>query len=1762
MEGGKLRTGVDMARTRSYKRVYFEKVKQFLLKHKLSVPIVIGIFYYLVFVNAIVVTNHSGDMTCAGTPEDPCYAYIDFCALKNVYIYPNESWEYFSTEPAAKRVIMQRKWGDTWRTINLSKSWSKRVKYAVKFSAGKCYSLRFVGYKYHPWDNVKWSFGDIDPWWNSSYSYRRAIYGQTTSGTVTTYVLINDSYVEINGFEQIIWCNLTVNDTNTTIGYLYYNSETDYACVDANNENQVSMEVDEGNETDYGEKDPSIVRWYHMGTTEDSSVYGNDGSLSGTVNVIENGKIGKSYNFTTSDAKMSSTNYPDISEGTILMWFKPAETISSSTSGTAIRRLFYTSAGLRMECLFNCQENDVEGGCADQNGLLDCAKIYEYSPSSHTWHHTSTNTNQWNAGEWYFLAFTWSDSNNETRIYINGYLENNATWDVQEADLDSSGATVYLAGRPSADGFRGDVDEFRMYNKTLTADEILAIYNNTIGTHQFTTLGNEEVGGVLSVTLNSPEDGYTTTNLTVNFQYTPVGQEIQNCSLWTNVTGSWEKTKDNESDIVSGEINTITYTFSDSGTVLWSIECWNTTSSVFANENRTVNLNASLILYLYAPKESYYYYKYVWINGSTNVNATIKYSLDSGANQTICDSCTSFNHEITITENGGHNITIYANTSVDSTSQTVNFFVDTSWYDSDYTYRIPVYTRANDNLTTLVLVNNSYVEINSQKQVIWCNFSVSNVFNISGYVYYNDNDIICVDQKTNTAVLTDVDEGYSDDYLQHEDDLLLLLHMNDTTDSSSYNRTISVSGTVTATTGKIGGSQSFSGGDSGPYLYSTDYPDISEGTILMWFSPSETISSATSGTAIRRLFYTNSGYRIECLFNCNDNNETGSCANQDGKLDCAKVCDGAWFHTTTNINQWNASEWYLLAFVFDDNNDYTKIYINGVLENEVSGRNVCPANLGSTSANVYIGGRPDTYNDFYGKIDEVRFYNRTLSAEEILAVYNNTVGSHNFSTTNGVQLYSTTAPVITITSPQNNGVYEETNITFSFYVTDNNQTIHVKAYDDGSLIYDNESYINGTVVTFYLNKTVGSHNVSVWANDTDGEISEKTHYYTIENNITITLTDALTVSKTSTQATIRQISPSGFEINITASLGLDGYLIYIQNIEPDNTNVTVSGATSYSLTRSNEFELLINITSDADTTVEIDISRMIMPLKMCFGVTGDNRPDGGGSSVDPDWIEVVKELKASGNSIYFTPMLGDIVGGGYAFTSTPEVTDTYHNNLWESLKHNGTFIGVIGNHDMSRGSNQGAAETVWMNAWKYLNYTFLWNDSYYFMVVDTYRDDGSAPNSGSGEGFLLESNWNWFVDELTNNNDKTLFAMFHQPVYKSDGSCGWQSADNCADMRDALESNETFLVMGGHYHYYNTQTHNSTHYLIEGRSGAELGGGESYHGFTVVCLNGSGGIDYYKINTNDGQDISVSYSGSNDYSETSLNATITNNHGFDFPVNVKFLLQGGDYNISVSGADYYYTYSNEFGKVVIATKIVSSSSSETISVEEQDTTPPDITWNEPENNSFTNNVTWIYWNVSVSETPNSCILEINQTTNYTMNIDGLYCYYNLTGLVNATTYCGKVYANDSVGNMNVSDVRCATVNLTSYETGAGANFSIWNGTNWVPYDKTQTMQFYCEENAQNCEPNNQDASASQCITRVCNNGSASGDVYMKLNATCSGMTFKVDDDFTPVDAVNLTTTYQLVHTNLGVDECVQVCWWLDLNNPETPCLLEPYAKVE
>lgn len=93
------------------------------------------------------------------------------------------------------------------------------------------------------------------------------------------------------------------------------------------------------------------------------------------------------------------------------------------------------------------------------------------------------------------------------------------------------------------------------------------------------------------VLLSTPMDGAVVTSKNQSFTFIPtIYQQIENGSLWLNLSGTWQVGAWNTTTILNNTINTITYVFSSSGVYTWNIGVYNTTHATFAEANRTITV--------------------------------------------------------------------------------------------------------------------------------------------------------------------------------------------------------------------------------------------------------------------------------------------------------------------------------------------------------------------------------------------------------------------------------------------------------------------------------------------------------------------------------------------------------------------------------------------------------------------------------------------------------------------------------------------------------------------------------------------------------------------------------------------------------------------------------------------------------------------------------------------------------------------------------------------------------------------------------------------------------------------------------------------------------------------------------------------------------------------------------------------------------------------------------------------------------------------
>ena len=216
------------------KRIYFDSLWKKWVAGGTATASTLGIFLftYLAMTGSIEITGYSEDTICAGTINNPCYAYINFTALEDVYIYPlNHSGLRSQDVPVLFQPDVQdwelhRSWGSSWRKIDLAKPWNKDVKYSIKFTEGKEYQVRLTVLKNDPSDYIKWTFGSLDPAFLS----------------VAPTDIITKSYIKQESDTKFCVYRTTCNPTNLEYAVKLYPLIHDYKSKTINHNFEVQQE--------------------------------------------------------------------------------------------------------------------------------------------------------------------------------------------------------------------------------------------------------------------------------------------------------------------------------------------------------------------------------------------------------------------------------------------------------------------------------------------------------------------------------------------------------------------------------------------------------------------------------------------------------------------------------------------------------------------------------------------------------------------------------------------------------------------------------------------------------------------------------------------------------------------------------------------------------------------------------------------------------------------------------------------------------------------------------------------------------------------------------------------------------------------------------------------------------------------------------------------------------------------------------------------------------------------------------------------------------------------------------------------------------------------------------------------------------------------------------------------------------------------------------------------------------------------------------
>ena len=258
---------------------------------------------------------------------------------------------------------------------------------------------------------------------------------------------------------------------------------------------------------------------------------------------------------------------------------------------------------------------------------------------------------------------------------------------------------------------------------------------------------------------------------------------------------------------------------------------------------------------------------------------------------------------------------------------------------------------SSDNFSTCVLMSSSPSISNSAKTFTFDpsdNLSYDNKYNIK----------LTTETKDENGV--SLESAYETSFNTIDNSLVAYYPFNgNAEDITSNGRDLTVTGDTSLTFGKDNSSNSayyFDG--NGDYLeYVTNIPSFDNYTISLWAKPD------SSGT-------------YKAMFSSYDDSGRGFQIDLDGSnFHIRKSSGGNIVLSTAQLEVWT-----FIAFTYDGTNSIA--YINSVRDNESSG--------GTTEFNRFRIGRNRSGSTYFsGAIDELRIYNRALTASEIASLYAN-----------------------------------------------------------------------------------------------------------------------------------------------------------------------------------------------------------------------------------------------------------------------------------------------------------------------------------------------------------------------------------------------------------------------------------------------------------------------------------------------------------------------------------------------------------------------------------------------------------------------------------------------------------------------------------------------------------------------------------------------------------------------------------------------------
>jgi hypothetical protein len=200
-----------------------------------------------------------------------------------------------------------------------------------------------------------------------------------------------------------------------------------------------------------------VGQWKMDGNAKDSTPQSNHGTVSGaTLTTDRKGQANKAYSFGGTNDYVSVTNAASLqvtSGLTMSAWVK-------GTDSNAERKVMIKNASYQMR-LNGAGENPRFSCFVWIAGAAE-TRVSAASFDDNTWTH-------------YVCTYDANGGANNLKLYKNGVVSGQAT---RTGNIDTNANNFFIGSNGTENGWNGQIDDARIYNRALTAAEILALYES------------------------------------------------------------------------------------------------------------------------------------------------------------------------------------------------------------------------------------------------------------------------------------------------------------------------------------------------------------------------------------------------------------------------------------------------------------------------------------------------------------------------------------------------------------------------------------------------------------------------------------------------------------------------------------------------------------------------------------------------------------------------------------------------------------------------------------------------------------------------------------------------------------------------------------------------------------------------------------------------------------------------------------------------------------------------------------------------------------------------------------------------------------------------------------------------------------------------------------------------------------------------------------------------------------------------------------